>query len=133
MTARRLLPVLLVLLSGCGVLSESIGTAPRYALVLVNNTQESRFWSVEQPDGAWSRFEVQPCSSASHDLGATQRWEVEWGATIAASSDEVELLNEPFTLVEVLFRPDGVIDVAPVRGVREPPDAPLEPLTCAGR
>jgi len=114
------------MVAACGLL-EPLPPDPRYALVLVNNTQEPRFWSIEQPTGQWTRFEISPCTSVAQDLGATQRWEVEWGAAIAVSSDEVPLTSAPFTLVEVLFQPDGTVDVAPSRGVPAQPDAPLEP------
>ena len=130
-TAHRLAAsVVLLLLAACG-LEEPVGAENRFALVLINDTQESRFWSVEQPTGEVTRFELQPCSSTSQDLEARQAWEVEWGAAIAVASDEVDLLAAPYTVVEVVFQPDGSVEVGTPRAAAEQPDAPYGPLTCA--
>lgn len=128
--ARGLAASGVLLLAACG-LEEPVGAPNRYALVLINDTQESRFWSVEQPTGEMTRFELQPCSSTSQDLEARQAWEVEWGAAIAVASDEVDLLAAPYTVVEVVFQPDGAVDVGAPRAAAERPDAPHGPLTCA--
>lgn len=119
-------------LAGC-TFGELAVEGPRYALVLINNTPESRFWSIEQLAGETTRFELQPCSSTSQELQSTQAWEVEWGATIAVASDEVGLLDAPYTVIEVVFEPGGAVDVQAPRAAAAQPDAPFEPLTCARR
>jgi hypothetical protein len=115
-------------LAGCGML-EPVPVDPRYALVIVNDSDDHVFWWVEQPTGEMTRFEVAPCGSLSDPIDIDRAWEVEWGATFAVTAADVQPLEAPFTVVEVRFGPNGALDVARPRAANAPPDAPLD-LAC---
>jgi hypothetical protein len=120
-----------VILTGCGML-EQVPVDPRYALVIVNESDGPVFWSVEQPTGEMTRFELAPCSSVSEPIDIDRAWEVEWGATFAVTAGDVRPRDAPFTVVEVRFGPDGALDVSRPRAANAPPDAPFD-LACAGQ
>jgi hypothetical protein len=117
-----------VLLIGCGLQETGI-VAEQYELVIVNESREPQYWSVEQPDGAMTRFEVEPCSSHSSRIDVGRRWEVEWGATYAVTSADVAPLDGVFTVVEIRFDRDGLADVGPVRAANVAAGAPTD-LDC---
>ena len=125
------LPLLAAVLVGCG-LTASTSDGPQYALVIVNESEHPVFWSVEQPSGEMTRFEIQPCSSMSEPIALDRAWEVEWGATFAVTSADVQPLDAPYTVMEVRFGPGGALDVAVPRKAPEQPSAP-EDMSCIRR
>ena len=114
------------------VLIQPTRVSPAFGLVIANESEASVFWYVEQPTGEMTRFELQPCGSTSKEIDAGAAWEVEWGATLAVTSDEVRALDAPITVIEVRFAPDGAVDVAPPRAAERRPDAPID-LACVRR
>jgi hypothetical protein len=117
-----------VVLGGCGPVGPT-APAPMYALVIVNDSAASAFWSIEQPTGEMTRFEVQPCSSMSEAIPVGRAWDVEWAATFAVTSDDVHPLDAPFTVVEVRFGAVGQPIVGVPKAAAEKPEAPLD-LVC---
>ena len=120
-----------ILLTGCGLIVPT-SDEPQVALVIVNESDDPMFWSVEQPSGEMTRFEIQPCSSMSEAIAVDRAWEVEWGATFAVTSADVQPLDAPYTVVEVRFGPGGAVDVAAPRMAPEQPSAP-DDLPCFRR
>lgn len=120
-----------LLLAGCAVLGP--GPGPTYGLVIVNDSDVPVFWSIEQPNGTTSRFEVEPCSSTSHSIDVGRAWEVEWGAAIAVASSEVDPLDAAVTVIEVTFDADGNVDVAAPRHADTQPGAPFDRFICVDR
>jgi hypothetical protein len=116
-----------VVLAGCGQV-RSTAPAPVYALVIVNDSDAPAFWSIEQPTGEMTRFEVQPCSSMSEAIPVGRAWEVEWAATFAVTSGDVLPLDAPFTVVEVRFGAGGQPSVRMPKAAAEMPEAPLDML-----
>jgi hypothetical protein len=98
--------------------------------VIVNDSDEPVFWSLEQPTGEMTRFAVQPCSSSSTSLDADQEWVVEWEDAFAITSGEVRPLDAPVTVIDLRFNADGTFDVAPPRRAAVQPDAPSSGFTC---
>jgi len=121
-----------VILAGCGMPEPTV-MPPTYGLVIVNDSGDPVFWSIEQPTGQLSRFTVEPCSSTSHSIELGRAWEVEWGATFAVTSDDVGLLDAPVTVINVRFDADGGVDVANPQPAARQPDAPSDEFTCVVR
>lgn len=128
---RLVIGTALLLLGGCSVL-DPVG-APTYGLVIVNDSDESVFWSIEQPTGETSRLELEPCSAMSESIEIGRDWEVEWGATFAVTSDDVRPLDAPVTVIHVRFDNAGEVNVADPQPAAGQPDAPIDDLTCVVR
>ena len=114
---------LAVLTCGCGLVP--IGDdGSVVALVVANRRVDEVVLTVEQPNGETARFPYQPCSSHSEPLDGP--WQLEVGAIVALTSDDVEPIpGAPFTVVQVDLLPDGEIRISDPIASRTMPDVPI--------
>lgn len=124
---RAAIAALTLMLGACGAPPST------YGLVIVNDSDEQVFWSIEQPDGTVSRFGVEPCSATSHRIEVGRAWEVEWGDAVVVSSAGVSPLDAPVTVIDVTFDAEGRPHLVVPHPAEFQPDAPLDRFSCVER